>query len=386
MTIPTLTGAEERPPEPAAPGPQPAAARANLYVARMLQQHLVDDPIGKKLGERRQRGAGRHFRVHQAVRSTRAQGPRRRRADHRRDRRTFSSRCSPSPTTAAAACSSSAATRCCCGSTARVTPRAPAAPRVLMRDVLREVGRIELPDAQVTLQMSQGVHSGTLPFFRRGQRRTSRFFRSGPAWTRMVAMQHGAERRTKSSSARKRPQRVAAGLCSGSAKGRGLLLQREPPGYGEKMPRKPAPPMSRGDARALPVAGDTRARAGRRRHSEHRPVTIAFIRFEGTDALIERARPGGRRRRAASARSASSRPPATEQDVAFLASDVDADGGKLILTGGAPKVTGNDEERMLLALRKIVASELPIADPHRRASRRRVRRRHRSRAIAARIR
>ena len=44
--------------------------------------------------------------------------------------------------------------------------------------------------------------------------------------------------------------------------------------------------------------------------------------------------------------------------MSFLASDVDADGGKLILTAGAPKGTGNDEERMLLALRKIVASDL----------------------------
>src|SRR6185437_15306551 len=38
----------------------------------------------------------------------------------------------------------------------------------------------------------------------------------------------------------------------------------------------------------------------------------------------------------------------------------DADGGKLILTAGAPKATGNDEERMLLALRKIVSTELPL--------------------------
>ena len=43
--------------------------------------------------------------------------------------------------------------------------------------------------------------------------------------------------------------------------------------------------------------------------------------------------------------------------MSFLASDVDADGGKLILTAGAPKVTGDDEERMLLALRKIVDAE-----------------------------
>ncbi len=93
---------------------------------------------------------------------------------------------------------------------------------------------------------------------------------------------------------------------------------------------------------------------------EHRPVTIAFIRFEGTDALIEE-------RGAPAAADALHRllsvveTAVDEQGVSFLASDVDADGGKLILTGGAPKATGNDEERMLLALRKIVSSELPIS-------------------------
>jgi len=49
-----------------------------------------------------------------------------------------------------------------------------------------------------------------------------------------------------------------------------------------------------------------------------------------------------------------------EQGIAFLGSDVDADGGKLILTAGAPTVTGDDEDRMLLALRKIVDSKPPI--------------------------
>jgi class 3 adenylate cyclase/tetratricopeptide (TPR) repeat protein len=92
---------------------------------------------------------------------------------------------------------------------------------------------------------------------------------------------------------------------------------------------------------------------------EHRPVTIAFIRFEGTDMLIDRHGPEA----AADAlhRLMSAVESATdEQGVSFLASDVDADGGKLILTAGAPKGTGNDEDRMLLALRKIVSTELPI--------------------------
>ena len=44
----------------------------------------------------------------------------------------------------------------------------------------------------------------------------------------------------------------------------------------------------------------------------------------------------------------------------MLGSDVDADGGKLILTAGAPRITGDDEERMLLALRKIVDAKLPM--------------------------
>jgi tetratricopeptide (TPR) repeat protein len=51
---------------------------------------------------------------------------------------------------------------------------------------------------------------------------------------------------------------------------------------------------------------------------------------------------------------------AEEHGVTFLASDVDADGGKLILAAGAPRVVGDDEERMLLALRKVICSELPL--------------------------
>jgi class 3 adenylate cyclase/tetratricopeptide (TPR) repeat protein len=93
--------------------------------------------------------------------------------------------------------------------------------------------------------------------------------------------------------------------------------------------------------------------------SEHRPVTIAFIHFEGTDALIDARGPAA----AAEAlhRLVSAVEAATDgQGATFLASDVDADGGKLILTAGAPTITGDDEERMLLALRRIADSDLPV--------------------------
>jgi class 3 adenylate cyclase/tetratricopeptide (TPR) repeat protein len=92
---------------------------------------------------------------------------------------------------------------------------------------------------------------------------------------------------------------------------------------------------------------------------EHRPVTVAFIKFEGVDALIATQGPDAVAdvlRRVVTVVET-----ATEaQGIALLASDIDVDGGKIILTAGAPIVTGEDEERMLLALRAIVDANLPI--------------------------
>ncbi len=79
---------------------------------------------------------------------------------------------------------------------------------------------------------------------------------------------------------------------------------------------------------------------------EHRRVVVGFMHFDGTDALIER---DGR---AAFADALDELVRAVQgavddQDVCFLATDVDKDGGKIILTAGAPISTENDEERML---------------------------------------
>ena len=75
-----------------------------------------------------------------------------------------------------------------------------------------------------------------------------------------------------------------------------------------------------------------------------------------------------------------------EHGVASSRTDVDDDGGKLILTAGAPTITGNDEERMLLALRTIVDASRADPDADRREPRRGVRGRHRAVRTAARTR
>src|SRR4029453_11347697 len=46
---------------------------------------------------------------------------------------------------------------------------------------------------------------------------------------------------------------------------------------------------------------------------------------------------------------------AEARELCFLATDVDQDGGKIVLTAGVPRSSGNDDERLLLALRGIVA-------------------------------
>src|SRR5438477_496309 len=62
---------------------------------------------------------------------------------------------------------------------------------VLMRRVLDDVGRIELPDAKVTLQMSQGVHSGSFHFFSVGTSHLE-LLPVGPAWSRLASLEHEA--------------------------------------------------------------------------------------------------------------------------------------------------------------------------------------------------
>ena len=44
----------------------------------------------------------------------------------------------------------------------------------------------------------------------------------------------------------------------------------------------------------------------------------------------------------------------------FLGTDIDHDGGKIIVVSGAPRRVGDDEERILTALRQVVDSDTPL--------------------------
>ena len=225
-----------------------------------------------------------------------------------------------------------------------------------MRRALREIGTLQTAGGKVTLRMSVGVHSGHFHFFLVGGSHRELII-TGPAASQTVLMEGTAEAGevlVSPETAAMLPRSVL-----GSAKGPGILLRREPRGLSG-----PAADGPRADPEvlrtAIPVAIRERLLAGDL-EPEHRRVTVAFLHFDGTDHLIERSGPEVAAR-ALDELVRDIQEAADEQGLVFLASDIDGDGGKVILASGAARSTGNDEERMLLALRRIADGEraLPL--------------------------
>ena len=95
--------------------------------------------------------------------------------------------------------------------------------------------------------------------------------------------------------------------------------------------------------------------------AEHRTIAVAFVQFSGTDDLLVRAGPAALA--AALDQVVRNVQDATAQHgVTFFETDINRDGGKIMLTAGAPRSLGHEEERMLRAARLIVdrIGELPL--------------------------
>ncbi|HMK62766.1 MAG TPA: AAA family ATPase, partial [Acidimicrobiales bacterium] len=143
----------------------------------------------------------------------------------------------------------------------------------------------------------------------------------------------------------------------GPWRGEGRLL-RSLPGGPSGQPVFPDVPAGIELARFVPVEIRSHLMAGGV-EPEHRTATVAFCHFDGTDDLLEQHGPGelGRRLDVVVRRIQEA---AADHGVTFLGSDVDRDGGKVILVSGVPRHRGNDEERMLLTLRRIADQDLPL--------------------------
>ena len=224
-----------------------------------------------------------------------------------------------------------------------------------MRKRLRQVGRIQTPGGRVNLRMSVGMHTGAFDLFLVGDSHRELIV-TGPAATEVVSMEGTADAGEIVMS----PMAAALLPASsrGDAKGDGVFLRGAPageaPGTIAVLPEVSDELLMR----SVPLATRDSLLAGVT-EPEHRQVAVGFIHFDGTDALIEREGPdvlAGELDRLVRDTQAA----VDELGVCFLGSDVDADGGKLILSAGAPRAVGEDEERLLLSLRRIVEPERSI--------------------------
>ena len=220
---------------------------------------------------------------------------------------------------------------------------------VEMRRKLRTVGRLTVLGQKVTLRMSVGVHSGDFHFFLVGGSHRELLV-TGPGASATVEMEGTADAGeivvSPATAAALRPGLV------GAAKGPGFLLRRAP-----EVPADAFVPFEGVDPATdvldgVPV-GLREALVARHLEPEHRRVTVAFLHFDGTDAMVEELGPvelADRLDELVRVVQAA----AERHEVTFLATDVDHDGGKIILTAGAPSTTGEDEQRMLLCVREIM--------------------------------
>ena len=211
--------------------------------------------------------------------------------------------------------------------------------------------------ARVRLRISQGMHSGRFLLFAvRGGH--VEVLVSGPAATEAVtceAIAAAGEILLSAASAalvapawlaaekdgRRLLRRGVAADASGSA------AERDPSGGAVDQSLAPLVPRMQREQIAAGGAG------------EHRRATVGFLKFSHTDALVAGSGAAALARGLARLAEAVARAEAAH-GVHWLATDIYADGGKLILTAGAPVSSGHDEEAMLGALRDVLDAGIEL--------------------------
>jgi len=223
-----------------------------------------------------------------------------------------------------------------------------------MRRTLRAIGRPRTSAGPVQLRMHAGLHTGVFQFFLVGESHRELLVK-GPAASRTVEMEAASEAGEILVSTE-----TAAALdpsTLGDEKGPGRLLQAGPEVGGalEPLPDVDGVPIE------LAVPAPLRAQLLEVGpfEGEHRHAAIAFVRYTGLDEIISTEGAAS----AAEAMDVVARTiqhAADDHEVTFLESDVDRDGGRIILVAGAPQTFGDNEERMLRTVRAIVDAGLPV--------------------------
>ena len=226
---------------------------------------------------------------------------------------------------------------------------------IAMQERLGHVGEIDTSAGRVKLRMSAGVHSGTFGCFLVGESHRELVL-AGADVSTVVDMEGAASAGqivvSDATAAAIDPRLV------GPVLGPGHRLRR----VAVRIPEDPAPRTLDADhldlTTYLPAAIRSHVLAGGG-DPEHRQVCIAFCHFDGTDHLMRTKGPAAVARALHELVGAVQRE-ADRAGITFLGTDVDHDGGKIILASGVPASTGQDVDALLAAVRRIGDTELPL--------------------------
>ena len=206
-----------------------------------------------------------------------------------------------------------------------------------MRRTLRAIGRPKTSAGPIQLKMHAGLHSGRFQFFLVGESHRELLV-TGPDASRTVEMEAASE------AGEILVSDATAALLGedtlGEERAGGRLLLTAPDVRGTVEPL----PNIEGIALEIAVPAPLRAQLLEvgPLEGEHRSAAVAFIHFAGIDEVIATEGPDA----AAAALDGLVRTiqAAVEaHGVTFLESDIDRDGGKIILVSGAPQTFGDDE-------------------------------------------
>jgi class 3 adenylate cyclase/tetratricopeptide (TPR) repeat protein len=216
-----------------------------------------------------------------------------------------------------------------------------------MQALIDETGEAQTSVGPVRLSMAAGVRSGATDFFLAGSSHLELIV-AGPAATEVLALEDEAE-----------AGEVLVDATAATAlepewlegpRGSAQLVRRE---VVVDTPPAPLPPATGALHDLVPRPLRDLLAAGAA-EPEHRLAVPAFVKYVGTDALV-RERPEDAAARLEELGGLVGEV-ADELGITWLESDIDHDGGKLYLVAGAPATAGDDEERMLVALRRIVSA------------------------------
>lgn len=226
---------------------------------------------------------------------------------------------------------------------------------VEMRRVLKKAAETPTSVGRLRLSMSVGLHSGRLHFYLVGSAHRELIL-VGPDAS-LATETEGSADAGQIAVSNATAAILPAAATRERADGTLLLRWKKPP---------ISPPEHAPDREAstevlhglFPRLLGESLEAGRP-EPEHRVACIAFVRFSGTDAILEK-EGADALAEALQATVGKAQEIFDAEGVTLLTIDIDRDGGKFFLGSGVPVASEDDEGRMLRALRRLADADTPL--------------------------